>query len=103
MNTQKIALDYAQATHLQTEAEDRLNLAFGALGSDNMVMSLAEPIFRAYTKLIQEILGPKAWDWLIWWMYETDSGTKPMEFTLNEVDYCPTQLTFDEFWNLVCE
>lgn len=103
MNNQKIAFNYIEATKIQTEAEDQLNLAFGNLGSDNMILSLAEPIFRAYTALVQEILGPEAWDWLTWWMYETDSGTKNMGFTIDNVEYDPSQLTFDEFWTLVCE
>ena len=103
MNNQKIAGNYIEAIKIQTEAEDQLNLAFGNLGSDNMILSLAEPIQRAYTALIQEILGLKHWDWLTWWMYETDFGKKPMHFYITDVEYDPSQLTFDEFWTVVCE
>lgn len=101
MNKQKIAADYANSLKSQSEAEDALNMALGALGSDNQIFSLAEPTINAYTALVQEILGLSLMDWLTWWMYETDYGTNPMTFIIDNVDYDPTQLSFDQFWKLV--
>jgi hypothetical protein len=85
----------------QSEAMDQLNVALDALGSDNFLFSLAEPVESAYIQLVEELLGPELWDWVMWWIYETECGTKAMGFQVNHVEYCPTQLTFDQFWTII--
>jgi hypothetical protein len=99
--THKIAYDYAMANIKQSAGIDQLNTALGSLGSDNYLCSLCEPIEGAYTKLVEELLGPELWDWLMWWMYETDHGTKHMEFWIDEVKYDPTQITLYKFLEIV--
>ena len=101
MNKQKIAADYVNSLKSQSEAEDALNAALRNLGSDNMILSLAELPIRAYSTLVQELLGEELMDWLVWWMYETDYGTTNMGFSIDSVDYDPTTLSFDQFWNLI--
>jgi len=101
MNNHKIASNYLHALHVQRDAETQFNQALQALGSDNQTFGLAEPIEDAYNQLVQEILGPELWEWLMWWMYETDSGTKPMHFEVNHQSYDPTKLSFDKFWTIV--
>ena len=101
MNKQKIAHTYAQATKLQGTATDQFNIGLCSLGMDNYVFSLAEPIETAYTQLVEELLGPELFEWLNWWIYETDYGTQNMTFALNGQDYDPTQFDFDQFWRLV--
>jgi hypothetical protein len=101
MNKQKIAHTYAQATKLQGTATHQFNMSLCSLGSDNYVFSLAEPIESAYTALVEELLGPEPFEWLTWWIYETDYGTQNMTFEINGQDYDPTQLDFDQFWRLV--
>lgn len=100
-HTHKIAQDYAMANIRQTAGIDQLNQALRALGSDNMLFSLCEPIEGAYTKLVEGILGPELWDWLMWWIYETDHGTQRMEFSIDGVDYNPTQMTLLQFLEIV--
>ena len=102
MNTQKIAADYANSLKIQANAEDKLNAALGALGSDNQIFGLAETVTSAYSKLVQELLGTELFEWLNWWMYETEYGTVNMEFIVDNVSYDPTQLTFEQFWEIVC-
>ena len=101
MNNYKIASNYLHALQAQRDAETQFNQALQALGSDNQTFGLAEPIEGAYNQLVQEILGPELWEWLMWWMYETDSGTKPMHFEVNHQSYDPTKLSFDKFWTIV--
>jgi hypothetical protein len=100
-STHKIAYNYAMANIQQSAGIDQLNTALGSLGSDNYLYSLCEPLEGAYTALVEELLGPELWDWLMWWMYETDHGTKPMEFTIDGVDYDPTQITLYRFLEIV--
>ena len=99
--THKIAYDYAMAHIKQSAAVDQLNTALRSLGSDNYLFSLCEPLEAAYTTLVEQLLGPELWDWLMWWMYETDHGTKNMEFSINEHAYDPTSMTLYKFLMLV--
>jgi hypothetical protein len=100
-HTHKIAYNYCMANLQQSAAVEQLNTALGSLGSDNYMFSLCEPLEAAYTKLVEELLGPELWDWLMWWMYETDYGSKTMEFSIDGVDYDPTTMTLFKFLEIV--
>jgi hypothetical protein len=99
--THQIAYDYAMATITQSVAVNQVNTALRALGSDNYLFSLCEPLEAAYTKLVEGILGPELWDWLMWWMYETNMGKDPMEFSVNGVEYNPQDMTLYRFLEIV--
>jgi hypothetical protein len=99
--THKIAYDYCGAMITQRVAEEQVSRAFQSLGSDNLIFGLAEPIEGAYTELVHELLGPELFEWLMWWMYETDCGTQHMGFSINGVDYDPTTMTLYRFLELV--
>jgi hypothetical protein len=99
--THQIAYDYCMAMIQQGAAVDQINRAFSALCSDNTLFSLCEPIEGAYTKLVEGLLGPQLWDWLMWWMYETDHGTKQMEFWIDDTKYDPTHITLYKFLEIV--
>ena len=99
--THQIAYDYAMAHIKQSVAVEQLNTALCALGSDNYLFSLCEPLETAYTKLVEGILGPELWDWMMWWMYETNMGKNPMQFSIDGVDYDPTTMTLYKFLEIV--
>jgi hypothetical protein len=85
----------------QSAAVDQVNAALRALGSDNYLFSVCEPLESAYTTLVADLLGPELWDWLTWWMYETDNGSRQMEFSIDGVEYDPTQMTLYKFLEIV--
>ena len=99
--THKIAYDYAMANIQQSAAIDQVNSALRSLGSDNYLFSVCEPLESAYTTLVADLLGPELWDWLTWWIYETNNGTRQMEFSINGVDHDPTQMTLYRFLEIV--
>lgn len=99
--THKIAYDYCMAHIQQTAGTDQLNTALRALGSDNYLVSLCEPLERAYTDLVSDLLGPQLWDWLTWWMYEADYGSRTMEFSIDGVEYNPEDMTLYRFLEIV--
>jgi hypothetical protein len=101
MNKHKIAYDYAQACKHQEEAEDLLDKALCALGSENRIMGVANPITKSYTALVAELLGPELSDWLSWWMYETNYGRDEMIFTIDGTPYNPTEMTLYSFLEIV--
>ena len=99
--THKIAYNYCMAMITQRVAEEQVSQAFAALGSDNLIFGLAEPIEGAYTELVAELLGEQLFEWLMWWMYETDCGKTNMGFSIDGVDYDPTTMTLYRFLELV--
>lgn len=99
--THKIAYDYCMAMITQRAGEERISDAFAALGSDNQIFGLAEPIEGAYTELVHQILGEDLFDWLMWWMYETGCGKQNMLFEINGTSYDPTTLTLYGFLMIV--
>ena len=100
-HTHQIAYNYCMANITQSAAVDQVNTALRSLGSDNYMFSLCEPIESAYTKLVEELLGPELWDWLTWWMYETDNGKRQMQFYIDGTEYDPTQMTLYRFLEIV--
>jgi len=99
--THQIAYNYAMANIQQSAAIDMVNSALRALGSDNYLFSVCEPLESAYTTLVAELLGPELWDWLTWWIYETDNGNRKMEFSIDGTEYDPTQMTLYKFLEIV--
>lgn len=99
--THQAAYDYAQAVITQSAGEAMLNTALCALGSDNQIIDLCEPVLVAYRKLLTQTIGPELMDWLDWWMYECDQGTKPMLFYIDKAEYDPTQMTLYRFLEIV--
>lgn len=78
-----------------------LDKALRTLGSDNQIIDLCEPILVAYRKLLSQNLGQELMDWLDWWMYETDYGSKAMIFSINNTKYDPTTMTLYRFLEIV--
>lgn len=99
--THQIAYNYCQAMLTQRVAEERVSKAFEALGMDNQVFSLSEPIEGAYTHLVRTLLGRELFEWLMWWMWECEHGTKSMEFIIDGTTYDPTQMTLYRFLEIV--
>lgn len=100
-NTHKVAYDYAMNMKVQRVNEQRVHEALTTLCGDNQVFSLAEPIELGYTRLVQATIGEDLFDWLCWWMYETEYGDKDMEFCINDTCYDPTEMTLYKFLELV--
>ena len=101
--THKIAYNYAMSMITQRAYEDQFNKLLQCINPDNQIVGLADAVEGPYTKLVQELLGPELFDWLMWWMYETDCGQVNMEFTVDNISYDPTQMTLYRFLELVDE
>jgi hypothetical protein len=100
-HTHQIAYNYCMANIKQSAAVDQINTALRSLGSDNYLFSVCEPLESAYTTLVADLLGPELWDWLTWWMYETDNGARQMEFSINGTEYNPQDMTLYRFLEIV--
>jgi hypothetical protein len=99
--THQAAYNYAQAIIVQQAGEEALSRAVAALGSDNTVVDLCGPLRHGYRNLLIQTIGEHLYEWLEWWMWECDHGTKPLGFTINDVDYDPTTMTLYRFLEIV--
>ena len=97
----KIAYDYCQAMLTQSIYTDKVSKAFQVINLDNQVFGLADPVEAPYTKLVEELLGTELFDWIMWWMYECEHGTKAMQFTVDGIEHDPTTMTLYKFLELV--
>jgi hypothetical protein len=89
------------ALKTQRVYDDQVGRALHCINPDNQIFGLADAVEGPYTELVQELLGPELFDWLMWWMYETDFGKDAMQFTVNGVEYDPTQMTLYSFLETV--
>jgi hypothetical protein len=101
MNAQEIAYKYIQACQVQSNFEQKLDQALGLLCADNQLISVSDPIHKAYLELVQDILGEELFDWVQWWQYETDYGREPRDFTVNNQEYTTDGMTLLKFLELV--
>lgn len=102
MNLQQIAYDWVQAQQVATARQDQLNRALQAIHPDNQVLEL-DVVNPHYTRLVRELVGSQAWDWISWWCWECDYGRTSVEFSVNHVWYNTGDMTFLKFWELTCE
>ena len=100
MNTQQI-YDYVQAVNCQMQTEALLHQAFKQLNPDNSIMGTSDPLLRAYTKLVQQLVTPQQFANLEHWMYECDFGRTPTDRAINS-DWINTHdMTFFKYWEIV--
>ena len=99
--THKIAYDYAMAHKVQSAHDHQLTSLLQAITPATQIFGLADPIEGPYTNLVQQLLTPELFDWLMWWMYETDYGTQDMGFSIDGVEYNPQNMTLYSFLEVV--
>ncbi len=94
---------YIDGVRKQDAAEDRLAEAFSALCSENMLMGVASPVSGALDSVLRKVIGEFDFDWVSWYIYEADFGTKDFEFTIDHKPYLVNKISLDEFLELVME
>ena len=102
LTKKQIAYTWVQAQLLAIARQHQLNAALQAIHPDNTVLDL-DCTNSYYTDLVRELVGEEAWDWVTWWCWECDYGSKPHTFILDGDSYDPSTMTFLQFWELTCE
>lgn len=102
LDLRQIAYDWVGAQIVAEARQVQLNQAFQAISPDNQIFDL-DVTNPHYTRLVQQLVGPQAWNWISWWCWECDYGRQPMEFHIKDVAYTTTDMTFLKFWELTCE
>ena len=101
IDLRKITTDYVNSCYLQNKVTNTICDAFGLLNPYNRIDTLCEPVEFAYTELMESIIGSKKMDWIHWWIYETEYGTKSLGFTVGDTEYDTMGMEFSEFYDLV--
>ena len=99
--THQIAYDYCMAQIQQRVYEDQLSKTLQMINPDNQIFGLADAIEGPYTNLVRQLLGLELFEWLMWWMYETEMGKTNMLFQIDGVSYDPTTMTLFSFLEVV--
>jgi hypothetical protein len=92
---------YIVAKRKQYNMDDKANALLNVIMADHSSCGLRNPLSDALDTLVQDALGMETFDWIEWWMYETDFGCKNMTYTVAGVDYDPTQQSFQEFFQTI--
>lgn len=99
--TKSVVQQYVTAVQSQYDKEFALFNALRSFCPDNYIFSMSNDVIDAYSELIKTIIGKNNFDWVSWWMWETDFGQNSTAFYIHEKQYDPSGMTFSEFWDLV--
>lgn len=99
----KYLLQYVEAKLQEQMLGEQLEAVMRRFNSENQVFGMTPPkIYDLVETLLHELVADRElMDWVDWWMYECDHGTAHMDFTIDDRNYTVTDLTFQQFLELV--
>lgn len=92
---------YIDSLKRQSEQEDALSAALSLLCEDNMLFGVSRTVSDGFASVMISVLGKFDYDWIDWYMWETDFGTKDFEFTVDGKEYVVSKMTLREFLSIV--
>jgi len=99
----KYLLQYVEAKLQERNLSDQLEGVMRRFNSENQVFSMTPPkVYDLVETLMLELVADRELlDWVHWWMYDCEHGTRHMDFTVEGREYDVTDLTFQEFLEIV--
>lgn len=99
----KYIKQYVEAKLQERALNDQLEDVMRRFNSENQVFSLTPPkVYDLVETLMLELVADRELlDWVHWWMYECDHGTAHMSFAVEGREYDVTDLTFQQFLEIV--
>jgi hypothetical protein len=92
------AKKYVEESLKLLKLENALSDALVNINEDNYVVGLVPEGYQALVEsLMIEVVGENLFDWLMYWVYETDQ--KKAEFSIDDIEYVAT--SFDELWSII--
>ena len=77
MDLKRIAKEYILANRAEADNIHSLSLAMKNFNPDNDIFFQSTPFSHAYHDLVKEIVGDVSYEWIDWFCWETDFGTRP--------------------------
>ena len=93
---------YAIAKLDETYLEEQLNSILQRINPDNYLVGMQSPkSAQLLDDLMAHIAGPDLLDWVHWWIWEADHGSKHFDFSVGGREYTVSELTFEQFLEIV--
>lgn len=101
--THKYIKQYVEAKLQEQVLSDQLEKAMRLFNSENQVFSMTTPKMYEFveTIMLELVADRELMGWVDWWMYDCEHGTRHMDFNIDGRSYTVTDLTFEQFLELV--
>ena len=100
--THQFIKQYCEAKLQETMLEDQLNRVLQQFNPDNYLVGMTPPkSYELLEAVMKHIAGAELMDWVYWWIWETDHGRKHYDFTVEGREYTVTDLTLEQFLEIV--
>ena len=99
----KYLLQYVEAKLQEQMLGEQLEAVMRLFNSENQVFGMTPPkMYELVETLMLDLVADRElMDWVHWWMYDCEHGTRHMNFTVEGHKYTVTELTFQQFLELV--
>lgn len=99
---------YVDTVRKHYRYNEAVSSALKLLCQDNEFVSSGDYLLDSYNITIKKLIGNYLMDWVDWWMYECEFGTKSMTYTITPPDcslpsssYDVSEQTFYQFYKIV--
>jgi hypothetical protein len=95
MDKKELCKRYIEVINSTRDKDEALEKAFQAINPDNYVMGLVpDEVTNLLNDMFATIVGQEVYDWITWWLYETDQKSSKIWTNGEEVDIN----SFDDLW-----
>ena len=101
----KYLQQYVEAKLQEQMLSDQLEKTMRLFNSENQMFSMTAPkMYELVETLMQDLVADQQlFGWVEWWMYDCEYGTRHMDFQVEGRSYTVTELTFQQFLEIVDE
>ena len=100
---------YVETALKHSKTNDAISKALKMLCVDNEFVSSGDYMIANYDTTIRKLIGDYLMDWVDWWMYDCEFGTKSSTYTIasddnlsnRAISYDVSEQTFSEFFRTV--
>lgn len=97
----KIVCEYVEAVKASDIADEQSAKALNVIGIEVDIVVTGRAYKKTLDHIIELLIGESMFEWVDWWIYETNHGTKRMEFMIKDHSFDPTQMDFEKFYDIV--
>lgn len=91
---------YVDAVKVHQDKHTSLAQAFYQYNENNVFFE-DDTLLNAYSQTLENLTCPEVMEWVNWWIYDTNFGTRGHSFWIGEVEYKADEVSFSDFCNLV--
>jgi hypothetical protein len=100
MLSEETLLKYIDGVKYQNEIENEFTTVLSKFDSDNYnVAFVSYKLSHAFDAILIETIGKDKFDWLMWWMFDSEFGTKHYMVTIEDKE--DNVSNFSDFYELI--